>query len=77
MSKGSYLKAGVTCCFYSNDDGKSRIVCEGVAGAGYVVNEFDTKEEFIDFIKKYCSKHNEKCHLYEALMEKYADNSNT
>ena len=73
LSSGSYWQVYVLCPFYQSDDGKRRIVCEGITADSNLSQYFRKKNIFETQMKVFCCKHYSKCELYRLLMEKYIE----
>lgn len=70
---GSYLQSFVRCPFYKRDDGKRRIVCEGIVDDSSICLIFRYDNLFKRQIRTFCCEHYRKCEVYRMLMEKYKD----
>jgi len=73
MSSGSYLQVYVRCPFYRSDDGKFKIVCEGVGDAYSLSLNYPEKSRFLTQMNVFCCKEYEKCEVFRMLMEKYEE----
>lgn len=73
MSSGSYWQVYVRCPFYQSDDGKNRIVCEGIGNSSNLSLYFRSKCDYETQIQVFCCKHYKKCEVHRMLMEKYQE----
>lgn len=74
MSSGSYKQVDVVCPFYKHDDGKRRIVCEGLVDSGNISLIYIDKLDYERQISVFCCENYEKCVIYQALLKsKYSD----
>lgn len=72
MASGSYHQVNVECPFYKRDDGKRRIICEGILDDSTLTMEMK-RLDFDMYIREYCSKRYICCEVYRMLMDKYPD----
>lgn len=74
MASGSYLQVDVQCPFYRQDNGKSRIRCEGFFEGTSMEWIFCSKRDFCCQMASFCQGAYRNCEHYRALMQaKYAD----
>lgn len=73
MSSGSYLQVYVKCPFYSTDNGRSSITCEGIIPDTRVVNLFRHRKEFKIQIETFCCNAYTNCEVHEAIQQKYEE----
>ncbi len=73
MSSGSYWQVYVQCPFYRSDDGRTRIVCEGVGNSKNLSLFFQKKCDFETQMRVFCCDHCKKCEVHRMLMEKYEE----
>ena len=74
MPSGSFFKAYVKCPFYIHDEGRKRIVCEGIIYPSNISQSFGRQVDFERHITTFCSEHYKKCEIYQMLMSsKYED----
>ena len=73
MSSGSYRQVHTGCPFYRSDDGKNKIVCEGIVDDSSVVLNFRKKIDYNTQMKVFCCEHYDRCEVYRMLMEKYRE----
>ena len=73
MPTGSFLQVNVTCPFYISDDGKNRIICEGIVPDSRDHVSFRQSKSFRCQIEVYCCDQYTKCERYHPIMEKYRD----
>lgn len=59
----------VVCPFYSFDDSKQKINCEGMTNRSTVIHRFQTRLHWDKHMKKFCCDHPEDCPWYKTLME--------
>ena len=70
---GTYLQSFVRCPFYRRDDGKRRIVCEGIIDDSSICLIFRYDNLFKRQIRTFCCEHYKNCEIYQMLQEKYQD----
>ena len=70
---GTYLQSFVRCPFYRRDDGKRRIVCEGIIDDSSIYLTFRYDNLFKRQIRTFCCEHYKNCEIYQMLQEKYQD----
>lgn len=70
---GSYLRAFVRCPFFKRDDGKRRIVCEGIMDDSSICLTFRYDNLFKRQVETFCCKKYQNCEVYRMLMEKYKE----
>lgn len=75
MSSGSYLQVYVRCPFYCSDDGRRRIICEGITEGSSFSQTYKRKADFEKQIRVFCCDHYTKCEVYRMLMNKYQDDA--
>ena len=73
MPSGSYRQVYVRCPFYKSDDGKSKIICEGIVDESRLTISFGRRDDYETQITVFCSEHYRKCELYRIIKEKYDD----
>ena len=73
MSSGSYWQVYVRCPFYQSDDGKNRIVCEGVVADSTLSQYFRKRCDLQTQMRVFCCEHYKKCELYRMIIEKYEE----
>lgn len=73
MSSGSFRQVEVKCPFYSSDDGKREITCEGIAEKSSIRLIFHTNNGYSQYIGGYCCKDYHMCPLYKVLWAKYEE----
>lgn len=69
--QNSYYQIYIKCPFYSADDGKQRISCEGIVEDSSISQYFRTKKGYKNQVQEYCCKDYERCSIHRAIMEKY------
>ncbi|MBP3411925.1 MAG: hypothetical protein J6K89_01565 [Oscillospiraceae bacterium] len=70
---GSYRQVYAGCPFYQYDDGKRKIVCEGIVEDSTVTLGFKKREGYETQITTFCCEHYKKCEVYRMLMQKYEE----
>lgn len=70
---GSWLRSEVQCPFYRFDDGKRKIVCEGITERGNISQGFGNKRDFLIQVRTFCCNHYKNCEIYNLLMNIYKD----
>lgn len=73
MPSGSYTQASVGCPFYKWDDGKRRIVCEGIVDNSSISLVYNNRQDYSIQIETFCCQNWAKCEIHTMLMEKYED----
>lgn len=74
MPSGSYMQSYVQCPFYQEDDGTSRIRCEGFDKAKSLIQYYRYKRQFNKKLLEVCCGNFKACGIYRGLMAtKYAD----
>lgn len=71
MSSGSYKQVDVICPYYQRDDGKKKIVCDGLQDESTITLCYSNAEAFIRQIDIYCCRNYDKCEIYRALSSIY------
>lgn len=71
MSSGSYRQVDVRCPFYRSDDGRRRIICEGIIAGSSLSQTYKRKADFETQLRVFCCEHYRKCEICRILMEKY------
>ena len=69
---GSYAAVNVQCPFYRDDDGKSRITCEGLADKSYITLRYEQDIDWKWQMAHCCQDRYGylQCGIYKALIEK-------
>ena len=74
MPSGSFRQADVQCPFYQSDDGKRKIVCEGLVDRSTLALNYRRRNDYKTQIEVFCCEHYNRCEIYRMLMEaKYDD----
>lgn len=73
MPSGSYKQVYVQCPFYKSDDGKSKIVCEGLVEESILSTTFGRRDDYETQITVFCSNHYRKCEIFRIINSKYDD----
>lgn len=71
MPSGSYKQIKVKCPFYKYDDGKQRIICEGIVEDSSLALIYHRKDDYAMQIDTFCCEHYTKCEVYRMLIDKY------
>lgn len=71
MSSGSFWQVYVQCPFYQSDDGKNRVLCEGIGNSSHLSLYFRRRCDCENHLRVFCCEHYKKCEIYRMLMEKY------
>ena len=66
-----YKKADVQCPFYKYDDGKRRIICEGIIKDSSMIFNFHKKKDYEIQFDVFCCGHFKNCEWQAVLMKKY------
>ena len=75
MPSGSYHQVHVKCPFYTSDNGKNRICCEGLLPGSQTQSFFWHRKDYETQIGLYCCGGYQTCEIYMGLMEQYAQKS--
>lgn len=70
---GSYFQCFVRCPFYKRDDGRRRIVCEGIMDDSSICLTFQFDNLFKRQMETFCCEHYDRCEVYRMLIQKYED----
>lgn len=73
MSSGSYRQVNVKCPFYRSDDGRGKIICEGLKERSTVSLNYRRKQDYEKHIRGLCSGEYKQCPVHGMLMEKYEE----
>lgn len=65
-----YPKA-VGCPFYRSDDGRQKILCEGLIDGSSLTLTYVRGQDFRIQREVFCCEHYDKCEIYTMLMSKY------
>lgn len=69
---GSYKATYVQCPMFKNDDGKGRIVCEGLIGKGSSIQlTYRFKKDYEIQMDTFCCDHFDRCEIYRVLIDMY------
>ena len=71
MSGGSFRQVEVRCPFYRSDDGRNRIVCEGVGDGRTLTSYYSRGSQYMRQMEVFCCAHYPKCEISRLIMEKY------
>ena len=66
----SFNQIYVRCPFFVNDDGKSKIVCDGIVDKSRVSLEYQRKADYEAQMKTFCCDRYINCEIYRILIEK-------
>lgn len=69
----NWIDAIVQCPFYKSDDGKSKIVCEGLVEESILSTTFGRRDDYKTQITVFCSDHYRKCEIFRIINSKYDD----
>ena len=69
MPSGSFKQIEVECPFYKYDDGKQKIICEGLVDKGHIALFYQRRSDYRTQINMFCCEHYKKCEVYRMLME--------
>ena len=69
----SWKSADVGCPFYKSDDGKQKIICEGLIPNSSVVISYRRKVDWQAQLNTACCRDYNKCRVYKMLMHKYEE----
>ena len=74
MPSGSFLQQEVVCPFYQWDDGKRKIICEGMYDRCSLDLRWRHHVEQERYMKIFCCEHYKKCEIYRMIYQcKYAE----
>lgn len=75
MPSGSrQMKLHARCPFYRSDDGKQKIICEGIVDDSTITLRYKFKADFDKQTIAFCCQHYKKCEIYRMLVrDKYGD----
>ena len=74
MASGSYRQIEVRCPFYRSDNGKRRIICEGIVDGSTISVTYRGRTDLQKQISIFCACRYENCEIYRMLMnEKYKE----
>lgn len=72
MASGSYQQVRVTCPFYLEDDGRSKIKCEGLVSGSICIQSFRRKCDYERHVDRFCTSNRYgDCTLAKMLAKKY------
>lgn len=66
----SFNQIYVRCPFFVNDDGKSKIECEGIVDESTIFQKYRNKEDYKIQMKTFCCDRYTNCEVYRVLIEK-------
>ena len=69
MPNGSYIQVDVRCPFYRGDDGRQRIVCEGIVDGSTFSIHFPRKSDWSIQVDTFCCRHYERCEVFRMIMD--------
>lgn len=73
MSSGSYWQVYVRCPYYTSDNGKDRIVCEGITRGASLSSFYQRRESYKQQMERFCAGDYWNCPICAALDEKYRE----
>lgn len=71
MSSGSYMQVYVRCPYYQTDNGKNRIVCEGLVPGSKLHSSFRKPKDYRLQMELFCCNNYPMCEICEAIDHKY------
>lgn len=66
----SYNQLFAICPFFVNDDGMSKIVCNGIVDKSRISLEYRRKADYKNQMKTFCCDRYINCEIYRILIEK-------
>lgn len=73
MPSGSFIQVYVKCPFYQSDNGKNRIICEGITPGSQLQSFYTRHKDYKLQLEIFCCEHFEKCEIYAAIKQKYEE----
>lgn len=73
MASGSYRQVYVVCPYYVTDNGKNRIVCEGLTPGGQNQTFYRKRKNYAAHMERFCCADYWNCPICAALDEKYRE----
>lgn len=73
MPSGSFRQVDVLCPFYKYDDGRRRIICEGIIDNSCLALIYHGRTDYEKQMEVFCCKHYHRCEIYNMLMKKWED----
>lgn len=73
MPSGSYWQVNVRCPYYTSDNGKDRIVCEGITCGASLSSFYQRRESYKQQMEHFCTGDYWNCPICAALDEKYRE----
>ena len=73
MASGSYRQVYVVCPYYVTDNGKNRIVCEGLTPGGQNQTFYQKRQDFALQMELFCCGDYWRCEICAALDAKYRE----
>ena len=73
MPSGSYRQVYVRCPYYVTDNGKDRIICEGLTPGAQLQSYYRKRKDYAGQMELFCSGCYWNCEICTALDEKYKE----
>lgn len=73
MASGSYRQVYVVCPYYVTDNGRDRIVCEGMTPGGQNQTFYQKRQDYALQMELFCCGDYWRCEICAALDEKYRE----
>ena len=70
---GSYKQVNVKCPYYRSDNGRDRIICEGLLPGTSLQSWYERREHYRAHMRAYCTGKYWDCPICAALDEKYRE----
>ena len=77
MASGSYRQVYVVCPYYVTDNGRDRIVCEGLTSGGQNQTFYQKRQDYALQMELFCCADYWRCKICAALYAKYREDDNT
>ena len=77
MASGSYRQVYVVCPYYVTDNGRERIVCEGLTSGGQNQTFYQKRQDYALQMELFCCADYWRCEICAALDAKYREDDNT
>lgn len=73
MASGSYRQVYVVCPYYVTDNGRDRIVCEGLTPGGQNQTFYQKRQDYALQMELFCCADYWRCEICAALDAKYRE----
>lgn len=73
MASGSFLQVDVKCPYYQSDNGRDRIICEGIIPGTNTQSFYYMGLEFKKHMQIFCTDRYWNCEICQALDQKYEE----